>query len=146
MAGVLRDVEIVWEDLLDAFENMDAELVYFLDKSTGEVFFVPVDYEDDAFWEEIEGNSDNFLQVPGFDYEQERVLLHEFIKGMGNEDLKGILEKSFVGKRPYGRLDEILSFYPEEMEKLAALKDEMTSERIRHWLEEHDIYPSRALF
>ena len=26
---------------------------------------------------------------------------------------------------PYGRLDEILSFYPEEMEKLAALKEEI---------------------
>jgi hypothetical protein len=142
----MRDVEIVWEDLLDAFENDDSELVYFLDKSTGEVFFVPVDYEDDAFWEEIEGNDDQFLQIPGFDYEQERVLIHEFIKGLGDDDLKNILGKSFVGKRPYGRLDEILSFYPEEMEKLAALRDEMTSERIRHWLEEHDIYPSQAMF
>ena len=137
----MRELEIVWDDLLDGFENTDPEIVYFLDRDSGEVFFVPVDYEDDAFWEEIE-NSDQFLQIPGFDYDQERLLLHEFIKGVANEKLKGILERAFVGKRPYGRLDEILSFYPEEVEKLTALKEELISNRIRHWLEEHDIFPS----
>jgi hypothetical protein len=140
--GVMRDVEIVWDDLLDGFENSDPEIVYFLDRNTGEVFFVPVDYEDDAFWEEVENNEDQFLQIPGFDYDQERLLLHEFIKGVTNEKLKMILERTFVGKLPFGRLDEILSFYPEEMERLSALKDEIITNRVRHWLEEHDIYPS----
>lgn len=140
--AVMHDVEIVWDDLLDGFENSDPEIVYFLDRETGEVFSVPVDYEDDAFWEEVEKNDEQFLQIPGFDYDQERLLLHEFIKGVTNEKLKSILEKAFVGKLPYGKLDEILSFYPEEMERLAALKDEIIAERVRHWLEEHDIYPS----
>jgi len=143
--GTMRELEIVWDDLLDGFENTDPEIVYFLDRDSGEVFFVPVDYEDDAFWEEIE-NSDQFLQIPGFDYDRERLLLHEFIKGVANEKLKGILERAFVGKRPYGRLDEILSFYPEEVEKLTALKEELISNRIRHWLEEHDIFPSGEQF
>ena len=140
--GVMREVEIVWDDLLDGFENSDPEIVYFLDRNTGEVFFVPVDYEDDTFWEEVENNDDQFLQIPGFDYELERQLLHEFIKGVTNEKLKMILERTFVGKLPYGRLDEILSFYPEEMERLSVLKDEIITTRVRHWLEEHDIYPS----
>ncbi len=140
--GVMREVEIVWDDLLDGFENSDPEMVYFLDRNTGEVFFVPADYEDDAFWEEVENNDDQFLQIPGFDYELERQLLHEFIKGVTNAKLKMILERTFVGKLPYGRLDEILSFYPEEMERLSALKDEIITTRVRHWLEEHDIYPS----
>lgn len=139
--GSMRELEIVWDDLLDGFENTDTEILFFLDRSSGEVFSVPVDYEDDAFWEDIETN-DQFLQIPGFDYDQERLLLHEFIKGIANDRLREILEKSFVGKRPYGRLDEILSFYPEEMEKLAALKEELISDRVRHWLEEHDIFPS----
>jgi hypothetical protein len=58
-----------------------------------------------------------------------------------NEKLKDILERSFIGKRPYGRLDEILSFYPEEMEKFLVFKEEIIADRIRHWLEEHDIFP-----
>lgn len=141
----MHELEIVWDDLLDGFENTDPEIVYFLDRNTGEVFSVPVDYEDDAFWEEVEAN-DQFLSIPPFDYGQERLLIHEFIKGLTNEKLKEILERSFVGKRPYGRLDEILSFYPEEMEKLSALKEQIISERIRNWLEEHDIFPPGEQF
>jgi hypothetical protein len=143
--GIMHELEIVWDDLLDGFENTDPEIVYFLDRNTGEVFFVPVDYEEEAFWEEVE-NSEQFLPIPGFDYDQERLLIHEFIKGVTNEKLRDIMERSFIGKRPYGRLDEILSFYPEEMEKLAALKDQIISDRIRNWLEEHDIFPPDAQF
>ena len=134
-----QDVEIVWEDLLEAFENTDPDLVYFLDRDTGEIFFVPVDYEDEAFWEELENNPEQFLEIPGLDYEQERLLLREFIKGVTNENLRHILERAFVGKRPYGRLDDILSFYPDEMEQLAAQKEELINDRVRRWLEEHDI-------
>ena len=139
--AVLHDLEIIWDDLLDGFENADPEMIYFLDRNTGEVFFIPVDYEEDAFWEEVENNEDQFLQIPAFDYEQERLLLHDFIKGVTSDKLKSLLERAFVGKRPYGRLDEILSFYPDEADRLTALKEEFITERVRHWLEEHDIYP-----
>lgn len=142
--GVMRDVEIVWDDLLDAFRNRDSETVFFLDRETGDVFSVPVDYEDDAFWEEIGTDPERFIEIKGVDYEQERLLIHEFIRGIENAGLKGILEKSFTGNRLFGRLDEILSFYPEEHERLAVLQEQMLSERIRSWLEEHDIYPSEG--
>jgi hypothetical protein len=140
--GFMRDVEIVWDDLLEAFENVDAETVFFIDRDTGEIFSVPLDYEDDDFWEEIEANEDRYLQIPDFDYDQERQLLHEFIKGMTNSSLKGLLERSLVGKHTFGRLEEILSFYPEETERLLALKDELISARIRNWLENNDIFLS----
>ncbi|MRR54863.1 MAG: hypothetical protein EG822_10195 [Deltaproteobacteria bacterium] len=138
--GFMRDVEIVWDDLLEAFENIDPETVFFIDRDTGEIFSVPLDYEDDDFWEEIEANEDRYLQIPEFDYDQERQLLHEFIKGMTNSSLKGLLERSLMGKRPFGRLEEILSFYPEESERLLALKDELIAARIRNWLENNDIF------
>ncbi len=137
----MRDVEITWDDLMDAFANPDQDLVYFLDRDTGEVFFVPVDYEDEAFWDEIESNPEQYLRVPGFDYDQERFLLHEFIRSVSDGKLKVLLERAFVGKRPYGKLDEILSFYPEEMDRLEAIKEAYFTDRIRHWLEEHDIFP-----
>ena len=140
--GVMRDVEIVWDDLLDAFENSDPELIFILDRQTGEVFFVPADYEDDGFWQEIESNGEQYLQVPGFDYDQERLLIHDFIRKIGNDKLRQVLERVFVGRSPFGRLEEILSFYPDELEVLLAMKEEMIAERIRAWLEEHDIYPA----
>ena len=80
--AVMNDLEIVWDDLLDAFENTDPEIVYFLDRKTGEVFSIPADYDDEAFWQEVENNEDQFLRYPVFDYDQERRLLHDFIKGV----------------------------------------------------------------
>jgi len=140
MTNMMRAVELVWDDLLDAFENTDPDIVYFLDKNSGEIFFVPVDYEDDDFWEEMESNDEQFLEMPGFDYEKERLLVHDFIKGVDNSNLQEVLARAFVGKRPYGRLDEILTFYPEEMERLSALKEQLTNDRVRSWLEEHEIF------
>lgn len=138
--GFMRDVEIIWDDLVDAFQNADIETAYFLDRDTGEIFSVPIDYEDDDFWEELEMDGERYLRIPGFDYEQERQLLNEFIRGVVNESLKGLLERSLTGKFSYGRLDEILSFYPEEKERLVALKEELIAERIRNWLEVNDIF------
>jgi hypothetical protein len=139
--GVAREMEIVWEELLDAFLNPDPETIYFLDRGTGDIFFVPIDHADEAFWQEIDNNSDQFLQIPGADYEQERLLLHEFIKSLPDDTLKQVLQRTFAGKSSYGKAEEILSFYPDELEAYLALKDEMLNNRIRSWLEEHDIYP-----
>ena len=139
--GVAREMEIIWEELLDAFLNPDPEIIYFLDRGTGDIFFVPRDHADEAFWQEIDDNSDQFLQIPGADYEQERLLLHEFIKGLPDDTLKQVLQRTFAGKSSYGKAEEILSFYPDELEAFLALKDEMLNNRIRSWLEEHDIYP-----
>ena len=138
--GFLRDVEILWDDLLEAFENPDTDLIYFLDRESGEIFAVPADYEDEEFWKDIEDQDERFLRVPGFDYDQERLLLHEFIRGVENAGLKTMLERAFEGKRPYGRLDEILSFYPDEFERYMTLKEELIAERARQWLEEHDLF------
>jgi hypothetical protein len=138
---IMRDMEIVWDDLIDAFENTDPELVYFLDRHTGEVFLLSVDHMGAPFWEEMRSDSSRYLAIPGFDYEQERLVLHEFIKGVKSVNLRQILERSFTGKLPYGRLDEILSFYPDEMEQLEALRETLTADRIRRWLEENDIFP-----
>lgn len=144
--GAAREMEVVWDELIDAFLNQNPELIFFLDRATGEIFFVPDDYEDDAFWQQIDANSDQFLQIPGFDYEQERLLLHEFIKSLPDTMLKTVLKRTFAGKNFYGKAEEILSFYPDELETYFALKDEMLNNRIRSWLEEYDIYSPVSLF
>ena len=120
--------------------NANPDIIYFLDRGNGEVFFVPDDYDDEAFWQEIEANEEQFLQIPGFDYEQERLLLHEFIKDLPDGSLRKVLERTFAGRSSYGKMEDILSFYPDELEAYSALKDEMLNTRIRSWLEEHDIY------
>jgi len=138
--AVMRDLDIIWDDLQEAFENPSEDVVYFLDRDTGEVFFVPGEYQDDEFWTEVDGSPERYLQIPGFDYEQERLLIYEFMLALGDDSLKKLLERTFTGRPPFGKIYEILSFYPDEHEQLTALRDELTGERIRRWLEEHDIF------
>ena len=142
----MRNLEIVWEDLMQAFENMDPDLTYFLDRETGEIFSVPTDYDDDPFWEEVESQDERFLEIPCFDYSDERQLVHSFIQGVANDGLKAMLVRAFVGRQSHGKLNEILSFYPEELERFQAVREELLTGRAGHWLEEHDIYPPERQF
>lgn len=142
---VMRDMEIVWDDLLEAFANPDEKLIYLLDRMTGEIFFVPTDYEDEAFWEEIEGQPEHFLTIPGFDHDQERLLIQEFINGIGNVRLKEMITMATSG-RGHGHIEEILSFYPEELDRYSVLKEEFLADRIREWLEANDIFPASESF
>ena len=142
----MRNLEIVWEDLMEAFENADQELAYFLDRETGEVFSVPTDYDDDPFWDEVEAEDDRYLEIPPFDYSQERQMVHAFIQQIANDGLKAMLVRAFVGKNSHGRLSEILSFYPEELERFHAVREALLTDRAGQWLEEHDIYPPEQDF
>jgi len=142
----MRNLEIVWDDLMEAFENPDPDLIYFLDRETGEIFSVPADYDDDPFWDEVETQNDRYLTIPAFDYAQERQMVHAFIQGVQNDGLKAMLVRAFVGKHSHGRLSEILSFYPEEQERFSAVREELITGRVGQWLEEHDIYPPERGF
>ena len=142
----MRNLEIVWEDLMEAFENADQELAYFLDRETGEVFSVPTDYDDDPFWDEVEAEDERYLEIPPFDYSQERQMVHAFIQQIANDGLKAMLVRAFVGKNSHGRLSEILSFYPEELERFHAVREALLTDRAGQWLEEHDIYPPEQDF
>lgn len=140
VVGELRDIEIVWDELLDAFENTDPDLVYILDRLTGEIYLVPSDYDDDQFWQDVTSSGEQYLQIPGYDYGQERLLLHDFIQKVENPHLKEMLGRAYGGKVPYGKVEEILSFYPEELDELDSLRESQLVHRVRQWLEEHDLF------
>jgi hypothetical protein len=88
----------------------------------------------------METNHDRFLEIPRFDYGIERQLLLDFIGSIEDTDLQNLLKKSLAGKKPYGNINDILSFYPDEHEKLLEMKDEFVTSRVQHWLEEHDLF------
>lgn len=144
--GLMKEMEIVWDEIIDAFENTDPDVIYLFDRESGEIFPVPLDYGDEEFWDDLERNADQYLRIPPFVYEDERQFIHDFIKGVDNHDLRHLLERSFVGKRPFGRFEEILSFYPEEQQRLSDLRSSFLLKRIHVWLEEHDIYPAGEEF
>jgi hypothetical protein len=136
----VHNVEIVWDDLLDAFTSGQGDRVYFLDRMTGEIFFVPSALDDEEFWRQLEHNQERFLEIPRFDYGIERQMMSGFIGAIEDTGLKRLLDGSLVGKKPYGKLNDILSFFPEEQERLLEIKDEFLASRVKHWLEENNLF------
>lgn len=142
--GFVHNVEIIWNELMDAFTSGTGDRVYFLDRFTGEVFFVPTALEDEDFWRQVETNQERYLEIPRFEYSNERKIMSGFIDSVKDADLKNLLSGALTGKRPYGNTSDILDFFPEEQEKLLEMKDEFVSSRVKSWLEEHNLFTAEA--
>jgi hypothetical protein len=138
--GFVHNVEIAWNELMDAFASGAGDRVYFLDRFTGEIFFVPVAVEDNELWHQVDTNRDRFLEIPRFDYSNERSILSGFVNSIQDTDLKYLMNNSLAGRKPYGNINDILDFFPDEQEKLLEMKDEFVTSRVKSWLEEHNLF------
>jgi hypothetical protein len=138
--GFVHNVEIAWNELMDAFTSQTGDRVYFLDRFTGEIFFVHVALEDDDFWRQMETNQERFLEIPRFEYSNERQILSGFIDSVQDVELKNLLGGALSGKKPYGNMKDILDFFPDEQEKLLEMKDAFVTSRVKCWLEEHNLF------
>ncbi len=134
-----HNVAILWDELLAAFTNMEADRIYFLDRATGDIFFLQADQEE-SVWEELDQLKDRFLEIPRFDHAAERQLLSGFNRSHDNDDLRRLLEHSLTGRLPYANAADILSFFPEEEARLDEMKDHLLSTRVKSWLEEHNLF------
>ena len=138
--AIIHNVEIVWDELMDAFTSGQSDRVYFLDRYTGEIFFVPATLEDDEVWHQMDNGRDRFLEIPRFDYGVERQLMSGFIGAIQDTGLRSILDGSLAGKKPCGNINEILTFFPEEEERLTAMKDDFFASRVKNWLDENNLF------
>lgn len=136
----VHNVEISWEDLLAAFTNGEMDRVYFLDRFTGEIFFITSSEEGHEFQQQLDKNRSRFLEIPPFDYRIERQIMAGFITSIEDDYLKNLLSASLAGKKPYGKFEDILSFFPQEEERLTLLKDQFLSSRLKVWLEENNLF------
>lgn len=141
----VHNVEIVWDELIDAFSSGQGNRVYFLDNQTGEVFFVPTTLEDEEFWRQMESNRERFLEIPRFDYSVERQIMNGFIGAIEDSGLKQLLGSSVNGRKPFGNLNDILSFFPEEHARLKEIKEEFLTSRVRQWLEVNNLFTADTL-
>lgn len=140
----VHNVEISWEDLLAAFTNGEADRIYFLDRFTGEIFFIPSS-EESSELQQLEKNQGRFLEIPPFDYRSERQIMSGFVTSVEDPCLKSMLDNSLAGRQPYGKTEDILSFFPKEEERLMLLKDQFLSSRLKVWLEENNLFTVDAL-
>ena len=142
--GIVHNLEIAWNELMDAFTNGTGDRIYFLDRFTGEIFFVPTALEDEDFWRQVETNRERFLEIPRFEYSNERKIMSGFIDSVKDTDLKTLLSGALAGRKPYGNINDILDFFPDEQEELLEMRDEFVTSRVKSWLEEHNLFTVEA--
>jgi hypothetical protein len=63
-----------------------------------------------------------------------------FIDAVHDTDLKSLLSGTLAGRKPYGNINDILDFFPDEQDKLLEMKDEFVTIRVKNWLEEHNLF------
>ncbi len=143
--ATVHSVEISWEDLLGAFTSGQSDKAYYLDRLTGEIFFVPSTFDNNEVRKQLQNNGERFLEIPPFDYRSERQIASEFVAQISNTALRNLLYTLLAGRKPYGKIDDILSFYPHEEESFALLKDQFISRRLKSWMEENNLFTADTM-
>ena len=143
--ATIHSVEISWEDLLGAFTSGQLDKANYLDRLTGEIFSVPSSPDSNDVRRQLQDNDERFLEIPPFDYRSERQILTEFVVQIGDHELRNLLQTSLAGKKPFGKIEDILSFYPLEEERFVLLKDRFLSNRLKTWMEENNLFTADAV-
>jgi hypothetical protein len=143
--ATMHSVEISWEDLLGAFTSGQPDKAYYLDRQTGEIFFVPSTDDNSEVRQQLQNNGERFLEIPPFDYRSERQIVTEFVAQISDPELKVLLNNSLAGKRPHGKIEDILSFYQHEEERFALLKDQFLSNRLKVWMDENNLFTADSV-
>jgi len=95
--------------------------------------------------QQLQNNVERFLEIPPFDYRSERQIVTEFTAQITDPELKDLLNNSLAGRKPFGKTEDILSFYPHEEERFALLKDQFLSNRLKIWMEENNLFTADAV-
>ncbi len=143
--AMTQSVEILWEDLLGAFTSGQLDKTYYLDRLTGEIFSVPATSDSNEVRQQLQNNGERFLEIPPFDYLSERQVVTEFVAQISEPELRTMLHTSLAGRKPFGKIEDILSFYPNEEDRFALLKDRFLSNRLKTWLEENNLFTDTVL-
>ncbi len=143
--ATIHSVEISWEDLLGAFTSGQLDKTYYLDRLTGEIFSVPATADNNDVMQQLNDNGERFLEIPPFDYRSERLILSEFVAQISDPGLKNLLNNLLAGRKPFGKIEDILSFYPHEEDRFALLKDRFLSNRLKTWMEENNLFTADAV-
>ena len=142
--ATIHSVEISWEDLLGAFTSGQLDKTYYLDRLTGEIFSVSSTSDSDEVLQQFQNNVVRFLEIPPFYYRSERQIVSEFSAQISDPELRVLLNNSLAGRKPFGKTEDILSFFPHEEERFALLKDQFLSNRLKTWMEENNLFAANS--
>lgn len=143
--AMVHSVEISWEDLLGAFTSGQLDKINYLDRLTGEILSVTSSSDNSEVRQQLKDNGERFLEIPPFDYRSERQIVTEFIAQTSDMELKNLLGSLLSGRKPFGKAEDIISFFPREEELFELLKDRFLSNRLKTWMEENNLFTADAV-
>ena len=132
-------VVIAWDDLIAAFSNLEQDKVYYFDRMTGDVFSVRSE-QDQQVLNHLEQDSSRFLEIPCLDSTAERSILQSFLEHETDPLLHSLVTHALSRRPPFTNLADIISFFPEDESRMIELRDAYLSNRVKTWLEEHDLF------
>ncbi len=82
-----------------------------------------------------------FVAVPHVDSHEAYGDMEDFIATVRNPHLRELLEVAIMGRGAFRRFKDVLLTYPREEQRWFEFRDARMIERVREWLEGHDIEP-----
>ena len=83
-----------------------------------------------------------FVAVPQVDSHEAYRDMEDFIATVRGPHIRELLEVAIMGRGAFRRFKDVLSSYPHEEKRWFTFQEAQMFERVREWLEEHDIVPS----
>jgi hypothetical protein len=163
--GILRRLEIDFEEIASLMDELDLFSRYYLDSLTGETVVIPSElmelesFDEETIvklpkWErdlvpivqEIQNESDRYQPIPRVPSYEIYNLMVAFTETVSDRRLQEKLTIALDGRGAFGRFKRVLGDYPEERERWFDTKLAALSEIIREWLNDLDIEPVQKSF
>ena len=87
------------------------------------------------------GYGERFIAVPQMESDEAYRDMEDFIATVRNPHIRELLEVAITGRGAFRRFKDVLYNYPHEEKRWFAFKEARMVERVREWLEAHDIEP-----
>lgn len=142
----MKTIDIDMEYLVFAYQDEEAQNIYYLDTEYGVIRLVNRQLADlKDLTDEIEIALEKFLYVPKRTREELVENLESFCSSIGDQKLKGLLPLAFESSNVFATLKAILAPYPDELARLNAFLKDKAQARLIIWLRANSIEPAAAL-
>ena len=136
-----RKVPVDFDELCSAFDEASEEHFYYLNLDTGEVEMEMDECLDDDEREALDKKygPDKYLRVPSADSHESFQDMEHFVQTVKDENLNEKLMIALDGSGAFRRFKNVLSRYPDELDRWYRFEGDRLSDRVMQWLESEGI-------
>jgi hypothetical protein len=135
-------IELKPEVIKDIAEWLDAGMLVFIHKTTGEVINYPDNLEDsdlEDMWEDltskVEANPDDYLSIEPMHSSEAYKIMEGFILGIDNAGTRNTFSQVIERKKPFRQFNDLLSSYDDLRQQWFAYKAERYMAYVKRQIE-----------